>query len=553
MKIKSLFTVTAVLSVVSLLFTACPEPPLPPDKPIVDTTKYDEVTLVGNCKQAGGFITFNKAYEYKTSSKVPGTKLALAGDKIIGVRVRLEGATSNVIAYAGTDRDNPERVKEVPFVHYEKGWQYILFDEPLEITGEDIYIGSHQTSNFFSIEPSEKELIDEEIYMYQDSKWFNTANMDRTFPGYFNAVQALVVGDEVVAGEAKPEFSSANLPTWGVAGDPLKVNVELTNNGIKPIMPNDLKVKISVKGSSSQVIDIPVKLTNGQSGIYTIQDFVCPDIDGTTPIRVDVFYKDGTTPINTISRAGTYIYKDRGVKRNTIMMEYFTGQSCPNCPGGVSTIKVAMSGLPEADQDKLSWVAHHTFQKDLFTIDESDALAKSLGVKTYPSCTLNRRPMATLLSSADLLWDPRTTTTALLENVLDEPGQATMEMESNFDFKTNEFKLTITGKSLEKEAYITTIITQNGIQAPQVGGPEIYIHNDAARIFLTKATGDKLELDSEGNYKVEYTCTIPEKVGDIDCVAAEMHCVAFIHGSIDNIEKRTVYNADKVNLVTGKR
>lgn len=512
----------------------------------------NEITLVGNCKQAGGFITFNKEYEYKTSTRISADKLKKAGKQIIGVRVRIEGAGSNIIAYAGTDRENPERKKEALFTGYENGWQYILFDTPLDITDQDIYIGSHQKSRYLSIEPSDDELPDEEIYMYQDSKWFNTAQMDRTFPGYYNAIQAICVGGNAT-GEPKPEFSAVNCPTWAIVGEPINVRVELTNNGIKPIMPNDLKVKITVKGGVSSTMDVPLKIVNGQTVLFTARNLICPDIDGTTPIRVDVYYKDSTTPLNTLSRAGTRIYKERGVKRNTIYLEYFTGQSCPNCPSGVSAVKVAMDGLPKTTKDRVAWVAHHTYQKDVFTVEGSEKIAKELNVVAHPMCNVNRRELAAKLTSSELMWDPRFATTALFSDLLQEPGQATMNMESTFDPKTKEFKLTVTGKSLKESAYMTVIITQDGILAPQAGASDVYTHNEAARIFLTEATGDKLTLDSEGNYKVEYTCTIPEKVGDIDCIAAEMHCVAFVHGAIDNVEDRTVYNADKVNIATGKR
>ena len=65
---------------------------------------------------------------------------------------------------------------------------------------------------------------------------------------------------------------------------------------------------------------------------------------------------------------------------------------------------------------------------------------------------------------------------------------------------------------------------------------------------MTAGTGDKLTLDAEGNYSVEYTYTIPEKVGDFDCVFEDMEVVAFVHGDINDKNNREVYNAGKIEI-----
>lgn len=49
-------------------------------------------------------------------------------------------------------------------------------------------------------------------------------------------------------------------------------------------------------------------------------------------------------------------------------------------------------------------------------------------------------------------------------------------------------------------------------------------------------------------YSVEYTYTIPEKVGGFDCVLDDMEVVAFVHGDINDRNNREVYNADKVEI-----
>jgi hypothetical protein len=125
---------------------------------------------------------------------------------------------------------------------------------------------------------------------------------------------------------------------------------------------------------------------------------------------------------------------------------------------------------------------------------------------------------------------------------------ATLNLSSDYNTNTRELTLTVNGRSLEDEAYITVIITQNGIEAPQYGAPDNYQHNHAPRAFLTSAIGDKLALDANGNYSTTFNYTIPNKVGNFECIPENIEVIVFIHGDINKEVNRIVYNADYKKL-----
>ena len=210
-----------------------------------------------------------------------------------------------------------------------------------------------------------------------------------------------------------------------------------------------------------------------------------------------------------------------------------------------------MSGVVESltDPDKVAWVAHHTYYTDDFSLNESAYIADYLQAYFAPACNFNRLERNYGLGKEELIWLPDYATKELLEQALMEPGLATMNVVREYNSETRELTVEVKGRSIEKVAYITAVLTQSGIEARQSGANGTYVHNNAPRAFLTAAKGDKLELDAEGNYTKTFTYTIPESVGVFDCLPENMEFVSFIHGAIDNASTRLVYNADHVSVV----
>ena len=186
---------------------------------------------------------------------------------------------------------------------------------------------------------------------------------------------------------------------------------------------------------------------------------------------------------------------------------------------------------------------------DAFTISGTMDIANVLGVNAAPQCNIDRKVMKYNETAKEtLIWHPGYITSSLLASLIPTPAEATMELTREFNVETRELQVVVKGNSLKDVAYVTVLVNQDNMLASQAGSAGDYYHT-SPRAFLTSSLGDKLTLDADGNYSVEYTYTIPEKVGSFDCVLEDMEVVAFVHGDIKDKDNREIYNADKIDIL----
>lgn len=577
MKTKNFFTTLAVLVSISLLFTACPEPGTGPDnpqdtipndtvpeKPEEPVVVYDAVKLVGNCIKSDYSASdwmYDEPAALGGASKLTAEKLSTAGKKIIGIRVRIDSEVEDFKVFLGEDYQNPELVKSAKW--NDCGWQYVLFDKPYEIPADkDLYIGWEGNTKSLILEEMRKTVPDEMAKF--ENRWMSIGDFckDQQIENSFGVIsmvawplQAICVEGDYSQEARKTDAVIDNAPVkpYVVVGETQRIEVDVRNMGILTL--KDVEVKANA-GAASVSVTLPAPLMNGQSVrvnldlVQQASSYKTQDVAVEVAVPDDQVIKD-----NTVTFAGQRIYNDKGYTRNAIIVEQFTGQKCGNCPGGAAGMKKAIEGLPDEDEGRVAWVAHHSgYGKDQFTLDESDQIATFLSVPGAPYCNINR--MEQTLGSGELpmlLWHPKSAKTQMLALLLDEPGSASLEVKSQYNSSSRTFTVTLSGKTSEADAYLTAIITQSGIVAEQSGAGIDYEHNHAPRKFLTPAIGEKLELGADGSFSKEYTYTIPEKVGSFDCVPEDMDLVVYLHGNIKGASKRHVYNADCIAITTGEK
>jgi hypothetical protein len=325
----------------------------------------------------------------------------------------------------------------------------------------------------------------------------------------------------------------------------MNVTCEVRSAGIKKTGAIEVTCTF---GSASVSATVSDSLMNGQSAVVVFPAITAPTAGGVNNLVIsaeETGVTDAVINDNEV-RKSLRVYSET-VERNCLLIEQFTGQTCPNCPAGSKQMATAIDQMADP---RVVWVAHHYgYQEDLFTLSESATIGMSLGVNAAPMCNINRAPRDYGLGTEALIWHPGYATKEILEMALVEPGLATLNIARTYNADTRELTVEVKGRSIEKEAYITAIVTQSGIEAQQSGATGTYLHNNAPRKFLTTAKGNKLELDAEGNYVATFTYTIPEKVGSFACLPENMQVVAFIHGDISNEVERLVYNADAVTVV----
>lgn len=527
---------------------------IPPEPPATgsDTEKarvYDETFLVGTCKENG--LSANKILfdggvrKYAAASKITAGNMSAAGDTIIGIRAFVAEDADEITVFAGADLHNPAVQKTAKCKSY--GWQFVLFDEPLPVDSEnDWYIGYSTESKSIYVEPVRKIYRDELIRLGEEWKSINSE-----YGKYAVCVYAVVIGgDYSKYVQNDIALDLLKTPQYAFEGEMEEVRMEVRNAGVRRI--DRFTVTVDIDGRSNAV-EIDDTLYNGQSAEVTVP-IAASKGKNRQELTVTVEHAGDDNIDNNMHSMSQRLYSDRGVRRNTLYIEQFTGQACTYCPQGARAIAEAIAGLD--NPERITWVAHHTYgssgtkRGDMFTVTGSLEIADAFSITGAPMCNINRLKLTYESGRPELLnFSPiNNITTSMLNSLLDEPGCATLSVERSFDSTSGSLKIKVSGMSLEPEAYITAIVTQSGMEAAQIGAPANYIHNNAPRLFLTSGKGDKLTLDENGKYSVEYEHIIPEHIDNIPTVFDNMSVAVIIHGNIDNPSALKVYNADNISL-----
>ena len=542
MRLKNLFYVVVMALFTATLFVAC-EPSVGPG-PEPEVKEY--VYLYGNCTdpvndREEGRFGMNQQYTMATATLLSGSELAAHGTHIIGVRALIAGEVSEAEVFVLTEKNLESALARKSFTWVDEGWQYVLFDEPVAITGDSLYVGYKITGTGFVIglEPA-KQMIPTE-YMWWNDSWYQLSQMGTK--GYWSVQAILNGGDYSAETEYAISVDKVSVPEATRANDTFKAIVEIRNSGVCTV--SGLEIYSTIGGKESKV-DVERVLRNGQTAKVEILVPV-GDVEGKIDYSLKAKIK-GQAIESTEYKSSLSVFA--GLKRNAILIEQFTGQSCSNCPEGANSIKKALAELTNPEQ--VCWVAHHSYLigvGDAFTIPGTMDIANALGVSAAPQCNIDRKVMKYNESAKEtLIWHPGYITSSLLASLIPTPADATMELTREFNAETRELKVTVKGNSLKEVAYITVLVNQDGMIAQQAGAAGEY-HHTSPRAFLTSSLGDKLTLDAQGNYAVEYTYTIPEKVGDFNCVLEDMEVVAYVHGDIKDKDNREVYNADKIDIL----
>ena len=537
MNTKKFFGLFTALVAVVLLFTACP-----PKPPVVDGSS---IRLYGNTKttSAEGLdaigISDGSDYDYKAASLLSGAELTDNGTEIIGIRFYVrDGAKSGKI-FIGPDYENP--VVEKEYTYKKGGWQYVLFDEPYAVTGEDIYIGySIKGSGYLlGYESTSRNMPGEMLYF--NGAW-------GTFKSVVSAngkwtMQAIMRG-----GDYSTDIQNnlvvecvENLYTAALEGWDMPLTFEVRNSGAKTAY--NVAVKCTF-GSQSKDVTID-SLMNGQS--YFVESPFTVSGSGSVSVSIDASVDgvtDETPNDNSVKSSCTVTGSDN--VRNRVLIEQFTGQACGYCPGGAANLKSAIeaTGHPEY----FAWVAHHAgYYPDDFTLQESKDIAAAFGVNSAPMMCINR----TSVAGQGLVWSPYSATAVNLLGCYATPAKATLEF--NHTLVGDSITVNVSGTTAESAAKVSVILIQSGITASQSSGGNNYVHNNAPCLFLTPAKGQDLTIGEGGAFSATLSGKIPATFGEgnFNTVYSDIEVVVFVHGDIKSSANRNVFNADKKPLLEG--
>lgn len=234
------------------------------------------------------------------------------------------------------------------------------------------------------------------------------------------------------------------------------------------------------------------------------------------------------------------------------LIEHFTGEACVYCPSGMEAIE-EMVGT----DTNFIWVSHHAgYQKDEYTIAESNTLVSKFNVEGAPAMMLDRKAQDWSFNYNGKKYtdDSKVFSPGGISDLacpLENTTYASVVINHTFDAATGELSVTASGLVADttiKQFLLTVLVKENNLIGAQADayntweGWSEFRHNKVVRTFLTAATGDPIAVK-----KQQYSATFTGKLTNIadanNCVV-----VAYITPNNDN---EPVINAEQTPLVKG--
>lgn len=421
------------------------------------------------------------------------------------------------------------------------GWNYIKLDTPVSIDGTEpisIVYKSLDTAQF-------PLLFDGNKNAPKGSSYLSTNGDDFAEDLQFGAVMIRAfIGEDYNKLANSVYVGNIDGTKYAESGKATELELELVNNSFNEVSSltldadcngakttQEIKLETPLKSNSSA----SYKFTTGQMTENTTYSFSISKVNG----------EENASAATTANVAITVYTPGTEVKR-TILIEKFTGQACGYCPGGEQKITAAIKG----QEDHVARIDHHAgYYDDLFTITESKRIAQYFGVASAPNCMIDRTPQENTSSTNSVVWSPYNMTPEIVAKAVNKPAFISIEITSSFNAQTKELSVNVKGKSGlngMQNKKINVVLTQSGYTANQSSGGLNYVHNDFPIVFLTAFSGDAITADSEGNYDMNFTCTIKDlytsSYGTRKVDFTKLKLVAFI-SDWGNSEASEVYNA----------
>lgn len=467
----------------------------------------------------------------------------LKGQKVTGVRCYLRTAYAQkrqkrtcVMYTTGTPDATPVKT----YCDFEEGWNEILFDEPVTIGEEKVYVGLQVYETRGTAYPlvsfakanvpggswinlkSEgwKEYSDRGTLFVQAMLDAPTSVFDRSV--YAQATEFPLTIAPASFFDAKVYFhnhsdkvvGSVELSTLGQGDDEPHVQ---TVTFAEPLAPHaacvlDLKLRSGAETGASQWLSLSVASIDGEQPQATAE-----------------------------GRSVLYITHD--AFQRVPLVEEFTSQLCTNCPFMIYYLDQAM----EEFDGPVLYVTHHTgYQKDGFTLPMDEDLLYLFGSDyTYnPAVMYDRRvakgEVAPVLGANEASTAPYYA--AISEAAL-RPAMACVDVEvdKNADGQINcrvSGRINAEMASAGHNLYLSAYLVEDGLPLDKYfqkgldaeGAPadimERFKHNGIKRhVFNTVTTGDLIQLDEENTFETVYEPIQANK----DWVWENCRVIAFVH------------------------
>lgn len=509
---KSLFF--CLLAVVALFFASCGNGPQNKDKGTI---------LLGWCNNTIEDGVGNSSNNtFKACIQLADTQWVDKATKIVGVRVGLMGEVSNCKVWLSYEKEGTPFYSQ-DFTFQGKGWQYIELNTPYTLeSGKPVWIGYTVEGAGYIIgynTAKNKNQLSDQIAI--GDKWYRLG--DAGITGRVS-IQAIATGGDYSAmKQCNIQVSELEYDQYVQKSANNKVTGVITNYGVAPVKGATVTFK---DGSNSKTITIDEEMPNGKPVHFTFDGLTAGTGESTFTIEAGV---DGD--MNTVS--GKQMFYNESAPRK-VLIEQFTGTSCPNCPAGEQTLRNSIASI----QDKVTWITHHVgYYEDDYTVAASKEYTWFYGTGgTYaPACMLDRtNPTAFGFNSEYPIFHPGNTTAAMFNKFLNVPAFVSVNVACQLATDST-LTVTVSGDFLAEMsgARMNVFLIQNHIIGYQSNGGANYDHDHTVRARMTSAWGDAMTANADGSYSMTFTYKIPAAITGtkgmpVDTDLANMQVVAFV-------------------------
>lgn len=192
-----------------------------------------------------------------------------------------------------------------------------------------------------------------------------------------------------------------------------------------------------------------------------------------------------------------------------VLLEEFTGASCPNCPDGHKIAKEIkalystqfMSIALHPKDNSLSKPAKEGAED--ISIEEAKTLSNRFGISSLPSGLIDRRSFDGTQVIGRFLWKEK------VQSLINEKVKVNVSSKVTYESQFNENVLELNYTVLDNysdDLMFTLLLIEDKLQIPQKEGLSViddYVQDHVVRKFYTSATGNalsKIEADG-GIYK----------------------------------------------------
>lgn len=508
----------------------------------------------------------------------------LEGQKILGVRLFMRAAYTT--SQRASDRfvfstvGSPDAEMTKTSCKFQEGWNDVMFQSPLVIGSEPIYLGASVYETFGTPYPfgvyNSAEVTGTYLCNVKKEGWMERKGSVLLLEAILDASESqLSAPDGLLSATAHVSFKGSELTVQ--PSQSAKGLLYVHNQSAQPISTVSFTTTDGAGVASNHIIDLsgaPLQAFDARVVPFQVTS---PSLNGTEQPLTFSVKEVKNTEGKSLDAAGrglsfttTFYVMDDAFTR-VPLVEEFTSQYCINCPFMIYYLDRAMEAWREAGNPVL-YVTHHSgFQNDMFTqpVDQALTYLFGPGETTYnPAVMYDRRIFAgnnsPVVSAKVAETTPYTESIAAVSQV---PAMAEVNVRRSDDGTT----LTVEGRINRNFAaegipvYLTCYLIEDGIPTKpyfQMGltdfedAPddleETFRHNGVVRhVFTKEALGDAITIERDGEVCF-YSMTFPwpEKLSPLPILdESRTDVVAFVHlVDTDVMASNYVLNAGSMKL-----